>query len=100
MDGSFFLGMGHIDEQEYFVFYEEVGGMFRLNKVLNDGNVFVRERAGTPCIERWYRKPTGVGGLARWFVDTPEVYSIFDKTIINVPPNAVVRSYNLNVNDL
>lgn len=77
MDGSFFLGSGHIDSVEYYYFYKTTDKGLMLDKLRHDKAYLVEDNSRTPCVHKVKDKDT-------W----DEYYQII------CPENTVVKEFH------
>jgi len=100
LSGSFFLGCGSIENKNYYYFISNSELGYRIAKIENDGNIYVKEDCNKkPFIEFTKYNAISINWFAKIFFKTA-MYDKDGEIIIHVPKNTVVKNYNVDVSKL
>lgn len=103
--GSFFIGTGQVDQQEYYYFYLKDGNSYKLNKIPAEGTDVVEDNNPRLEIKTISTFEKEIPGSMRKFFgvmtqDTGWSKSNEDQKvyILHVPKGSINQTYNLQLN--
>lgn len=77
VEGSFFLGSGHVDSVEYYYFYTPTNKGYKLEKKSHDRTYIVEDDSTTPCLKA-----------------IKEVNAWNEYYVLIVPTNTIIREFH------
>lgn len=100
ISGDFFLGTGTIDEENYYYFMTNNPLGYRISKIEITDRVYVREDGDKkPFIEFTKYEITKINWFGRIFFKK-SLYRKEGETIIHVPKNTIIKTYNVDIRNL